>query len=47
VTSAGANSAVARPAGTFRPVSPRATAQLIEDDDPADNARRFERVELP
>jgi len=40
-------SADADPVGDAVPVAPGAIATIIEDDDPAANARRFRKVELP
>lgn len=47
VTNAGEGRSLAQPVGDTRPVAVSARARLIENDDPAANGRRFERVELP
>lgn len=47
VSNAGQDSSIAQPTGARSPIAIDAIARLIEDDDPANNARRFERVELP
>lgn len=48
VISAGQGSAQASPVGdTTHPIQPGALATVIESEDPAANARRFERVDLP
>jgi hypothetical protein len=40
-------SADADPVGDASPVAPGAIATIVEDDDPAANARRFRKVDLP
>lgn len=47
VSGAGAGRSIASPVGDVRAIALGAKARLIENDDRAANARRFERVELP
>lgn len=47
VTSTMGEQSFASPMGAAKLVSPGALADVIDEDDPAANGRRFERVELP